>query len=105
MPQGASVFSPDNAFLTSVVGEGMVFLNNLDESPTLSVSCRIQPPVYCNSTLSQKPMTTNSTKQVRQSAVRSESLNRLGPGLALCSVLLWAGLMPGKRWRVNAVCP
>lgn len=39
-------------------------------------------------------MTTNSTKQVRQSAVRSESLNRLGPGLALCSVLLWAGLMP-----------
>lgn len=38
LPQGASVFGPGNAFLTSVVGEGMVFLNNLDESQTLSVS-------------------------------------------------------------------
>lgn len=38
LPQGASVFSGDSRFLTSVVGDGMVFLNNLDEPQTLSVS-------------------------------------------------------------------
>ncbi|MFO2461926.1 fimbria/pilus outer membrane usher protein [Pseudomonas sp. 15FMM2] len=37
LPQGASVFGSGNAFLTSVVGEGMVFLSNLDEPQTLSV--------------------------------------------------------------------
>lgn len=38
LPQGASVFSRDNTFLTSVVGEGMIFLNNLSEQQTLHVS-------------------------------------------------------------------
>lgn len=38
LPQGASVFDSNNAFLTSVVGEGAVFLNSLDESRTLSIS-------------------------------------------------------------------
>ncbi|WP_420902497.1 fimbria/pilus outer membrane usher protein [Pseudomonas synxantha] len=38
LPQGAAVFDENNAFLTTVVGEGMVFLNNLDEPQVLSVS-------------------------------------------------------------------
>lgn len=38
LPQGASVFSKDDTFLTSVVGEGMIFLNNLGEQQTLHVS-------------------------------------------------------------------
>jgi outer membrane usher protein FimD/PapC len=38
LPQGASVFDSNNAFLTSVVGEGMVFLNSPDESRALSIS-------------------------------------------------------------------
>lgn len=38
LPQGASVFGKDNRFLTSVVGEGMIFLNDLNDSQTLRVS-------------------------------------------------------------------
>lgn len=38
LPQGASVFGPDKAFLTSVAADGMVFLNNIDERQVLSVS-------------------------------------------------------------------
>lgn len=38
LPQGASVFGKDNRFLTSVVGEGMIFLNNVSEPQTLRVS-------------------------------------------------------------------
>lgn len=38
LPQGASVLDSNNAFLTSVVGEGMVFLNSLDESRALNIS-------------------------------------------------------------------
>ncbi|KRP63443.1 outer membrane usher protein [Pseudomonas trivialis] len=38
LPQGASVFGKDNRFLTSVVGEGMVFLNDVSESQSLHVS-------------------------------------------------------------------
>ena len=38
LPQGASVFGKDNRFLTSVVGEGMIFLNDVTESRSLRVS-------------------------------------------------------------------
>ncbi|WP_238704613.1 fimbria/pilus outer membrane usher protein [Pseudomonas nabeulensis] len=38
LPQGASVFGKDDRFLTSVVGEGMIFLNDVTESQHLRVS-------------------------------------------------------------------
>ncbi|WP_177410569.1 fimbria/pilus outer membrane usher protein [Pseudomonas sp. LH1G9] len=38
LPQGASVFGQDGRFLTSVVGEGMIFLNDVNESQSLRVS-------------------------------------------------------------------
>ncbi|MGY2292417.1 fimbria/pilus outer membrane usher protein [Pseudomonas sp. SDO528_S397] len=38
LPQGAPVFGKDNAFITSVVGEGRVFLNNVNGPQTLQVS-------------------------------------------------------------------
>lgn len=38
LPQGTAVFDHDNRFLTSVVGEGMIFLNNASEPQTLRVS-------------------------------------------------------------------
>ncbi len=38
LPQGASVFGKGNRFLTSVVGEGMIFLNDVTESQRLRVS-------------------------------------------------------------------
>lgn len=38
LPQGASVFGKGNRFVTSVVGEGMIFLNDVSESQNLRVS-------------------------------------------------------------------
>ncbi len=38
LPQGAAVFGKANRFLTSVVGEGMIFLNDVDEVQNLRVS-------------------------------------------------------------------
>jgi len=38
LPQGASVFDKNNRFLTSVVGEGMIFLNDANDSQELRVS-------------------------------------------------------------------
>ncbi|TFF07372.1 outer membrane usher protein [Pseudomonas sp. BCA14] len=38
LPQGASVFDKHNRFLTSVVGEGMIFLNDLNDAQNLRVS-------------------------------------------------------------------
>ncbi|NVZ68262.1 fimbria/pilus outer membrane usher protein [Pseudomonas costantinii] len=38
LPQGASVFGKGDRFLTSVVGEGMIFLNDVSESQSLRVS-------------------------------------------------------------------
>ncbi|MFC6337169.1 fimbria/pilus outer membrane usher protein [Pseudomonas sp. CCM 7891] len=38
LPQGASVFGKDNGFLTSVAGEGMIFLSNVNELQSLQVS-------------------------------------------------------------------
>ncbi|WP_460132995.1 fimbria/pilus outer membrane usher protein [Pseudomonas sp. S1_E04] len=38
LPQGASVFGKDNRFLTNVVGEGMIFLNDVNDSQHLRVS-------------------------------------------------------------------
>lgn len=38
LPQGAAVFGEDNKFVTSVVGEGMIFLSNIDGLKTLRVS-------------------------------------------------------------------
>ncbi|WP_313064389.1 fimbria/pilus outer membrane usher protein [Pseudomonas sp.] len=38
LPQGASVFDKNNRFLTSVVGEGMIFLNDAEDSQELRVS-------------------------------------------------------------------
>lgn len=38
LPQGAAVFGKNNAFMTSVVGEGMVFLTNAHEPQTLQVT-------------------------------------------------------------------
>ncbi|WP_339531145.1 MULTISPECIES: fimbria/pilus outer membrane usher protein [unclassified Pseudomonas] len=38
LPQGAAVFGEDNNFMTSVVGDGMIFLNNIDGPQTLRVS-------------------------------------------------------------------
>ncbi len=38
LPQGASVFDNDNRFLTSVVGEGMIFLNDANNEQSLRVS-------------------------------------------------------------------
>ncbi|AZE58168.1 Beta-fimbriae usher protein [Pseudomonas synxantha] len=37
LPQGASVFGKGNRFITSVVGEGMIFLNDVTESQSLRV--------------------------------------------------------------------
>lgn len=38
LPQGASVFDKNNRFLTSVVGDGMIFLNDMNDSQALRVS-------------------------------------------------------------------
>ena len=38
LPQGASVLGKGNRFITSVVGEGMIFLNDVSESQSLKVS-------------------------------------------------------------------
>jgi outer membrane usher protein FimD/PapC len=38
LPQGASVFGTGDRFVTSVVGEGMVFLNDVNEAQSLRVS-------------------------------------------------------------------
>ncbi len=38
LPQGASVFGRGDRFLTSVVGEGMMFLNDVNEAQSLRVS-------------------------------------------------------------------
>lgn len=38
LSQGAAVLGADNAFLTTVVGDGMIFLSNVGESQTLKVS-------------------------------------------------------------------
>lgn len=38
LPQGASVFGKDDRFLTSVVGDGMIFLNDANEPQSLRVS-------------------------------------------------------------------
>ncbi len=38
LPQGAAVFGKNDRFLTSVVGDGMIFLNDVDESQSLRVS-------------------------------------------------------------------
>lgn len=38
LPQGAAVFGEDNNFVTSVVGDGMIFLSNIDGPQTLKVS-------------------------------------------------------------------
>jgi outer membrane usher protein FimD/PapC len=38
LPQGAAVFGQDNTFVTSVVGDGMIFLSNIDGPQTLKVS-------------------------------------------------------------------
>ena len=32
------MFGPDNTYLTNVVGEGLIFLNNMDDGQILSVS-------------------------------------------------------------------
>ncbi len=37
LPQGASVFSDDKAFLTTVVGDGMVFLSNVEAGQRLTI--------------------------------------------------------------------
>jgi outer membrane usher protein FimD/PapC len=48
LPKGASVLTADNSFLTSVVGDGLIFLNNIDAPQTLTVSspnatsCKLQ---------------------------------------------------------------
>ncbi|KTC64030.1 hypothetical protein AO262_16360 [Pseudomonas fluorescens ABAC62] len=38
LPQGASVFDSDKRFLTSVVGEGLIFLNDVNNAQSLRVS-------------------------------------------------------------------
>ena len=38
LPQGAAVLGADNTFLTTVVGDGMIFLSNADALKTLKVS-------------------------------------------------------------------
>jgi outer membrane usher protein FimD/PapC len=38
LPQGAAVFDKNNRFLTSVVGEGMIFLNDANDAQNLRVS-------------------------------------------------------------------
>jgi outer membrane usher protein FimD/PapC len=38
LPQGATVFGKGDRFLTSVVGDGMIFLNDVDEAQSLRVS-------------------------------------------------------------------
>lgn len=38
LPQGSAVFGPDNTYLTNVVGEGLIFLNHMDDGQILSVS-------------------------------------------------------------------
>ncbi|MBV4453344.1 MULTISPECIES: fimbria/pilus outer membrane usher protein [Pseudomonas] len=38
LPQGAAVFGDSNNFVTSVVGDGMIFLSNIDGPQTLRVS-------------------------------------------------------------------
>ncbi|WP_308706297.1 FimD/PapC C-terminal domain-containing protein, partial [Pseudomonas cedrina] len=38
LPQGAAVLGPENALLTTVVGDGMIFLSNVDAPQALKVS-------------------------------------------------------------------
>ncbi|QHF47611.1 outer membrane usher protein [Pseudomonas sp. S35] len=38
LPKGASVFAADKTFLTTVVGDGLIFLNNIDSPQALTVS-------------------------------------------------------------------
>ncbi len=37
LPQGASVFGDDEAFLTTVVGDGMIFLSNVEAGQRLTI--------------------------------------------------------------------
>jgi outer membrane usher protein FimD/PapC len=38
LSKGASVLAADNTFLTTVVGDGMIFLNNIEHSQVLTIS-------------------------------------------------------------------
>ena len=48
LPKGTSVLAADNTFLTTVVGDGMIFLNNIEHSQVLTLSspnatpCKLQ---------------------------------------------------------------
>lgn len=55
LPQGASVFDKDNTFLTSVAGEGMVFLSNVSELKTLKVSLPDSTTCLLQLNLEQEP--------------------------------------------------
>ena len=67
LPQGAAVFAKNNVFLTSVVGEGMVFLNNLDEPQVLSISSGDGPA--CSFQLNPEPETDEDKLYETASAV------------------------------------
>lgn len=55
LPQGAAVFGKGDRFLTSVVGEGMIFLNDVDESQSLRVSLPDSSTCHLRIDLETKP--------------------------------------------------
>lgn len=55
LPQGAAVFGADNRFLTSVVGEGMIFLNDVNDSQSLRVSLPDASSCLLNLSAETKP--------------------------------------------------
>ena len=55
LPQGAAVFGADNRFLTSVVGEGMIFLNDASDAQNLRVSLPDSSACLLNLSAEAKP--------------------------------------------------
>ena len=55
LPQGAAVFGADNRFLTSVVGEGMIFLNDASDAQNLRVSLPDSSSCLLNLSAEAKP--------------------------------------------------
>lgn len=67
LPQGAAVFGQGDRFLTSVVGEGMIFLNDVDESQSLRVS--LPDSSTCHLRIDLETRTDNDTFYETTSAV------------------------------------
>lgn len=92
LPQGAAVLGPENALLTTVVGDGMIFLSNVD-APSPLKSLPAQCPARCNSTFRSKPIMANSTKPLRRSVGEMARMNEWRIGCLKSLGLLLSGLL------------